>query len=362
MSTFGKNIIINLFGESHQEEIGIVINNLPAGLLIDFDLIDKELLKRRPKSEISTNRVESDQYKVISGLFNNKTTGAPLTFIIKNKDIISKDYNPDLLRPSHSDYTAYMKYNAFNDYRGSGHFSGRLTAPLVILGAISRQILLSKNIKVASHILSIKDRYEESFLDIDISYDLLDKLLSSDFPVLDNKKENEFKNVILEVKNKQDSVGGVIETCILGLDPGYGEPFFDSVESIISHLIFSIPGIKGISFGSGFDISKMEGSKANDSFTIKDNKVVTTSNNSGGILGGITNGMPVVFKTAVKPTSSIGKKQDTVNIKTMTNETISLKGRHDPAIIHRVIHVVNALTNYAVLELVIRNEGYKWIK
>lgn len=362
MSTFGKNIVVNLFGESHGKGIGIVINNLPAGISIDFEDINAQLLKRRPKSNLSTPRQEKDEYEVISGLFNGKTTGSPLTFVIYNKDTRSKDYSPEVLRPSHADYSAYIKHKGHQDYRGGGHFSGRITAPIMILGSICSQILAQKGILVGSHIYSIKNKEETSFLDLEPTKDMLNTLLSSDFPTLDEVNASEFKSIITSAKENQDSVGGIVESCVLGLDGGYGEPFFDSVESMLSHLLFSIPAVKGVSFGKGFDITKLFGSEANDSITVDKGQVKTKTNNSGGIQGGITNGMPIIFKTAIKPTASIGKEQDTVNIKTMENVKMNLKGRHDPCIVHRVIHVINAITAYSILELVTRKEGISWIK
>ena len=362
MSTFGKAIEINLFGESHGSAIGIVINNLPAGIKLDLKAINEALYKRRPKSNLSTKRQEQDEYEIISGYFNGLTTGSPLTFIIKNTDIHSSDYTPNILRPSHADYTSHIKYNGNHDYRGGGHFSGRLTAPLVILGAISSQLLNKKDIIIGSHIASIKDQNDKEFNDFTPSKEILKTLNSSHFPVLDNKQAKVFESIILDAKNNKDSVGGTIETMILGIDAGYGDPFFESIESVISHLIFSIPGVKGIEFGAGFSITKMNGSKANDSFYIDNNKIKTKTNNSGGIQGGISNGMPITFKVAIKPTPSIGKTQNTVDIEAMEEIELNLPGRHDPAIVHRVIHVINAITAYAILELIIRKEGYQWIK
>lgn len=362
MSTFGKNIVVNLFGESHGKAIGITINNLPAGIEIDFNRIDNELLKRRPKSTLSTPRQEQDLYDVLSGLYNGKTTGTPLTFVIFNKDTRSKDYTPEILRPSHADYTAHIKHKGNQDYRGGGHFSGRITAPIMILGAICSQILEQKDIIIGSHLLSIKANKEQSFNDITPTKDVLKTLLNSDFPTLNKESVDVFSNTIQEARKNQDSVGGVTETCILGLSPGYGEPFFDSIESTLSHLLFSVPAVKGVSFGRGFDITKLYGSEANDPITIKDGQIKTTTNNSGGIQGGISNGMPVTFKVAIKPTASISKPQQTVNIETMENVTFNLKGRHDPCIAHRAIHVINAITAYGILETIVRKEGVEWIK
>jgi chorismate synthase len=362
MSTFGRVIHISLFGESHGEAVGVVISNLPSGLSLDKSLISNALFKRRPKSKLSTSRQEKDEYKIISGYFNNKTTGTPLTIIIPNEDTRSKDYTPEVLRPSHADYTGRTKYENYNDYRGSGHFSGRLTAPLVILGAICEQILKNKGITIASHISSIKNLSDVPFNEQNTTYDNLKTLNLSDFPVINTKIADKFKQLITEAKENNDSVGGTIETAVLGLNPGYGEPFFDSVESILSHLIFSIPGVKGIEFGKGFAISELYGSEANDQFFIENGNVKTKTNNSGGIQGGISNGMPIIFKTAIKPTSSIGKRQTTVNIETLEEVTIELKGRHDPAIVHRAVHVVTAMANYALLEIIVRSEGTKWMK
>jgi chorismate synthase len=355
MSTFGKAIEINLFGESHGPSIGLVINNFPAGVKIDLALIRSYLSNRRPKSDLSTARKEQDDFEIISGYFKGFTTGSPITFIIHNSDTRSRDYNKNILRPSHADFTASKKYNNFNDYRGGGHFSGRLTAPLMILGALSSQLLTSKGITIGSHIASIKDEEDTKFSDIEVSAEILKTLNYSQLPVLDTAKGKVFESIILNAKKDKDSVGGTIETMIHGLAPGYGNPFFDSIESVISHLIFSIPAVKGIEFGKGFSITEMFGSDANDSFCIKVGEVRTKTNNSGGIQGGISNGMPITFKTAIKPTASIGKTQDTVDLKEMKEVKLDLEGRHDPSIVHRVIHVINAVTSYAILEIIIRN-------
>jgi len=362
MSTFGKIFPINIFGESHGEAIGIVINNLPGGIKLDFDLINAALLKRRPKSKLSTPRQEKDLYRIVSGYFNGQTTGSPLTIMIENNDTKSRDYSLNIMRPSHADYAAHIKYNGAEDYRGGGHFSGRITTPLVILGSISNQILAKKGIVIASHISSIKSVQDADFDDIKVDFVNLQRLLNSDFPTIDIDIEEKMKALILKAKDNQDSVGGIVETMISGITVGYGEPFFDSMESIISHLIFSIPAIKGISFGKGFDITKLYGSESNDEFYIEDGNVKTKTNNSGGIQGGISNGMPIIFKTAVKPTSSIGKEQHTIDILSNKNVKHSIKGRHDPCIVHRVIHVINAVTAYAVLEMIARREGTLWIK
>lgn len=361
MSTFGKAIPVNLFGESHGKAVGITINNLPGGIELDIEKINQELFKRRPKSNLSTPRREQDEIVFLSGFFNGKTTGTPLTVVIHNNDTRSRDYNPNILRPSHADYTAHIKYNQSQDYRGGGHFSGRLTTPIVILGAIAQQVLEQKGIVIASHINSIKDIEDLSFGDLSINEELLRKLQQSDFPLINEDNKAMFEEVILNAKANKNSVGGTIETCILNLPVGYGDPFFESVESVLAHLLFSVPAIKGVEFGKGFDITTLFGSEANDSFQIEDGKISTKSNHSGGIQGGISNGMPITFKVAVKPTASIGLPQETVDLETMTSTVLELQGRHDPCIVHRVIHVINAITAYGILEIMARKEGLSWI-
>lgn len=362
MSSFGTIIHIDLFGESHGEMIGIVIHNLPAGLRLDHERIHQALAKRRPSSDLSTARQEQDPYRIVSGYFNDVTTGTPLTILIPNQDTRSRDYEPDILRPSHSDYVAHIKYHGHHDYRGGGHFSGRITAPLVILGAIAEQILSAKGILVASHIRSIHTVDDTLFTLDNLTEETMDRLQASHFPLLNESVQSAMEATIRNAKANQDSVGGVVETAVLGMPAGYGDPFFDKVESLLSHLLFSIPAVKGLSFGDGFDLTRKHGSETNDPFILENGQIRTSTNHSGGIQGGITNGMPIVFQTAIKPTSSIGIPQRTVNIKTMTETTLELTGRHDPAIVHRAIHVINAITNYAMLELMVRREGPEWIR
>jgi len=360
MSTFGQMIKISLFGESHGEMIGITIHHLPAGLNLPIKKMANLLKQRRGNSDLSTPRREPDPFEIISGYFKGYTTGAPLTIVIPNKDTRSKDYTPAILRPSHADYTAWEKYQGHQDYRGGGHFSGRLTAMIVILGAISQEILRKKDIHIGSHIASIHTNHDQ-FFSTNISHDLIKTLNLSDFPLIDKTKEELFKQSILNAKEQRNSVGGIIETAIINIPTGYGEPFFDSMESILSHLIFSVPAVKGIEFGEGFNITTMFGSEANDPLDIKNDKIIMTKNHSGGIQGGITNGMPITFRVAIKPTASIGTPQSTVNIKTMKNTTLELLGRHDPSIVPRVLPVINAIAAYGVLEMICRNEGTKWM-
>lgn len=351
---WGNNIKISIFGESHGNAIGINIDGLPSGFEIDMEKIKIEMKRRAPgKNNLSTTRDEEDIPEILSGCFEGKTTGTPLCAIIRNKDTKSKDYSKikDIPRPSHADYSGSVKYLGFNDYRGGGHFSGRITAPLVFAGAICRQILEKKGIVIGAHILSIKDKKDDKFNYTDISKDTLLSLRNKDLPLLNERIDGEIRECILQAKSEGDSVGGVIECAIIGIEAGIGAPFFDSVESTLSHLLFSIPAVKGVEFGSGFEITTLFGSEANDEYYYKDGGIYTKSNNNGGILGGITNGMPIIFKVAVKPTPSILKEQGTINLKTGENVKFKVEGRHDPCIVQRAIPVVEAVTAIGILEL-----------
>lgn len=335
-NTFGNAITYTIFGESHGKYIGITIDGLSSGVRIREEYISRMLELRRPKGLISTTRVEEDEFEIISGVFNGYTTGAPITILIKNNDIKSSSYEEikNTPRPGHADYTSYIKYKGYSDYRGSGHFSGRITACIVAAGAVIMQALDIKGIKIATHILSCGFVWDRKFKNIEKD---IENIRNKSFAVLEEEKEEEMKKEILAAKEEGDSIGGVIETAIIGLEAGIGEPFFDSVESLISHMMFSIPAVKAIEFGKGFNISQMKGSKANDSFKITKSGVIKTrTNNNGGLNGGITNGMPIIYRCAVKPTPSISKEQNTINLITKTNEKIVVPGRHDPAIIHRV--------------------------
>lgn len=351
---WGNNIKISIFGESHGNAIGINIDGLPSGFEIDMEKIKIEMKRRAPgKNNLSTTRDEEDIPEILSGYFEGKTTGTPLCAIIRNKDTKSKDYSKikDIPRPSHADYSGSVKYLGFNDYRGGGHFSGRITAPLVFAGAICKQILEKKGIVIGAHILSIKDKKDDKFNYTDISKDTLLSLRNKDLPLLNERIDGEIRECILQAKSEGDSVGGVIECATIGIEAGIGAPFFDSVESTLSHLLFSIPAVKGVEFGSGFEITTLFGSEANDEYYYKDGGIYTKSNNNGGILGGITNGMPIVFKVAIKPTPSILKEQDTINLKTGENVKFKVEGRHDPCIVQRAIPVVEAVTAIGILEL-----------
>ncbi len=362
MSTFGSALPVSLFGESHGAGIGITIHNVPSGIALDFTSIASALDRRRSKHAYNTARREKDTFDILSGIKDDRTTGAPLTFFLPNGDVKSAPYSPGRIRPGHADYSAYIKTDGAYDQRGGGHFSGRLTAPIVILGEVSRQILSQKNVRSVSHIHQIHTQKGLSYYDKNMSIDDLKRLLSSDFPVLNPDDEERFKSIILDAKEHKDSVGGIVETVLYHEAPGSGEPFFDSFESVLAHLLYSIPAVKGVSFGRGFDFAGMNGSESNDPLTLKNGTPVFKKNDMGGILGGITSGQPIVFKTVIKPTSSIGKPQESVNMDNMTSITIESGKRHDPCIVPRALPVIDAMAYYALLEMTLRNEGSSWIK
>ena len=353
-STWGEKVKISVFGESHGKAIGVVIDGLPAGFKVDNDKILTQMARRAPgKDKTATPRKESDLPDVMSGMLDNVTTGAPLCAIINNTNTKSADYSNLLAcpRPGHSDYTAYEKYKSFNDIRGGGHFSGRLTAPICFAGSICRQILEEKGIKISAHISQIGKVKDKSFDPVEIPTDLMDKLSKSSFSLIDASKENDMREVVEKARLNQDSVGGIIECAITGLPSGLGGPMFGGVEGVISSIIFGIPAIKGIEFGKGFDLAEMLGSESNDPFEYKDEKIVTKTNNCGGILGGITNAMPVVFRVCVKATPSISKEQDTVDLQKKCNTKLSIQGRHDPCIVPRAVPVIEACTAIALMNL-----------
>ena len=355
-SMIGDNIKVSLFGESHGSVVGATIHGLESGVKIDYEFIKHQMNLRKANDNLSTARVEEDEVKFISGVFNDFTTGAPLTVVIENKNVNSNDY-PKMFRPSHADYTQELKYKGYQDYRGGGHFSGRLTAPIVALGSIAISILNSKNIKIGSHIKNI-----HNILDDDINFNDLDNYFNyvnnEMFPVLNLNKKEEMKKEIETAKENLDSVGGIIET-VISLPSSIGEPFFDSLESKFSHYLFSVPGVKGIEFGLGFDFAKYRASEVNDEF-INDSKVRTLTNNNGGINGGISNNEPIVFRCVLKPTPSILKKQRSID-ENFNNTTLEIKGRHDPCIVRRARVVIDSLVALCLLDLISINEGKKWM-
>lgn len=348
-NTFGSNITITLFGESHGEAIGAVLDGMPAGIPVDEEFIARQMSLRKSVGAISTARKEADRVKIVSGVFNGRTTGTPITFIIENQDTRSRDYGELAYkaRPGHADYTAQIKYGGFQDFRGGGHFSGRITAGIVAAGAVAISALKAKGITIGTHILSCGGVYDRSFEDIKADIDYLD---GREFAVLEASAEDEMKKAIMMAKNDGDSVGGCLETAVYGIPAGIGEPWFDTIESVFSHALFSIPAVKGVEFGAGFKYADMHGSQANDPFTSENGNIRTVTNNCGGILGGITNGMPIIFRCAVKPTPSIYKKQQTVNLENGENTTLQIQGRHDPAIVHRARVVVDSIIAVALCD------------
>lgn len=349
----GRKVKVTLFGASHGPGVGITLEGVPSGSIIDFKEIEKALERRRPKSEdISTGRKEKDSFEIHSGVKGNITDGSPITIFIKNEDIRSKDYSElkAIPRPGHADYPAIVKLKEGYDERGGSFFSGRMTAPLVAAGSICNKLLKNEGIVIGSHILSIGKIKEKAFNPVSITEKQLLLLKEESFPVMDKGKENEMKDFIKEVRERNDSTGGVIECAAIGLKTGLGSPWFLGLDSIISSMMFSIPGVKGVEFGSGFKGSSFLGSENNDEYRIEDGKVVTLKNNSGGILGGLATGMPLLFRVAFKPTASIGQIQKTVNLKTMEETTISVKGRHDPCIVSRAASVVEACLAIALYD------------
>ena len=346
---FGEKLKLALFGESHGAGVGAVISGLPAGLEINFDAIATDMARRAPgNSDLSTPRKEADEAEILSGVFNGRTTGTALAVLIRNTNTRSGDYQPQFPRPGHADYTAAVKYGGFQDYRGGGHFSGRVTAPLVWAGSLARQILAQKGITLGAHIARIGTVEDARFTLPEAA--VLDMLRSKPFPVLNETVEQPMREQILAAKAEGDSVGGILECAAVGVPAGLGEPFFDSMESRLSHLLFSIPAIKGVEFGEGFGLATMRGSEANDPLRMQDGRVVTTTNHNGGINGGITNGMPVVFRVACKPTPSIAKPQQTVDLTTGENVEFAVHGRHDPCVVTRAVPVVEACMALCLLD------------
>ncbi len=359
-NTFGNRISLTLFGESHGKAIGCVLDGLAPGIKVDEDNIKKLLSLRRPSGAISTSRAEADEFVLESGVFNGYTTGTPLCILIPNSDTRSKDYGAmaSVARPSHADYTANVKYNGFQDYRGGGHFSGRITAALVAAGGILIPALERKGIKIGTHIKQIGNSFDREFADYNAD---TERLASLPFAVLDEAKASEMQSKIIEAKEAGDSLGGVLETAIIGLEPGSGEPWFDSLEGLLAHAVFSVPGVKGIEFGAGFGLANMLGSQANDPFVSHNGAVSTATNNSGGINGGITNGMPVVFRSVLRPTPTVSKEQQTIDYKTGENTTLQASGRHDPCIVHRARIVVDSVAALVIADLLAEKHGTDWL-
>lgn len=349
---FGEKLKITLFGQSHSPAIGVVIDGFPAGFKVDINKVQAFVDRRAPGGEFATKRAEKDKVEFVSGLNERgETCGAPICALIFNNDVRSSDYdNIRLLpRPSHCDYSAFVKYGESRDVRGGGQFSGRITAGLVIAGALCMLYLNEKGIKVGAHLSSIGSICDDK-------YDLVNQIIEQnqlDFPVISSQKAEQMKQEIERVRNSLDSIGATIECKVVGVPAGLGEPPFDGVENRLAQIMFSIPGVKGFEFGNGFSASTLCGSQNNDAFTVFNDKIVTKTNNAGGVNGGITNGMPLIFKVAIKPTPSIAKPQNSVNLNTLKEETLEIKGRHDPCIGVRAVPVVQACTAIVLMDMII---------
>ncbi len=358
-SEFGKTLKISVFGQSHGKAIGVNIDGLPAGESIDLDALNAFMARRKPgKSPLSTARKEADAPVFLSGLENGVTCGFPLCAIIENGDQHSSDYDElrEKPRPGHADYTAWVKWHGAADMRGGGHFSGRLTAPLCIAGGIAKQILARRGIFVGAHLLEVVGIPDQPFpLRPDAA--LFDAVAAKPFPVLDGGAGERMQAAILAARKDGDSVGGVIQCAAVGLPAGLGDPMFDGLENRLAAALFGIPAVKGLEFGAGFAASRCRGSENNDPFTVEDGRVVTTSNHAGGILGGISTGMPLVFQLAMKPTPSISKPQHTVSLSKMEDAELVVRGRHDPCIAHRAVPVAEAVTAAVLLDVLLENGG-----
>ncbi len=368
-NTFGSDLSLTIFGESHGRAIGAVLDGMAAGVPVDESFLAACMDKRRARGDgLSTPRVEADAVQLLSGVVNGRTTGTAIALMIENTNTRSGDYakTADLLRPGHADYTAYAKYHGFQDARGGGHFSGRVTAALVAGGSIVLAALQRAGIDITTHIARCADIADTPFaLDDPAALAAQAETLATKtegFAVLDTAVEEPMKAAIRAAGAEGDSVGGVLETAILGLPAGIGEPYFDSVESEIAHLAFSIPAVKGIEFGTGFGFADLKGSEANDAFRMKGNTIVTATNHNAGVNGGISNGMPVVFRTAVKPTPSIYKEQETVDYLAKQDAPLSIQGRHDPCIVPRAAIVQTCAAALAVGDLLTARYGTAWME
>lgn len=353
---FGSKIKLTVFGQSHSQAIGCVLDGIPAGIKLDEERIAAFMARRAPgKNAISTARKEADRPHIISGVVNGVTCGAPICAVIENSDTRSGDYDKlrMLPRPAHSDFAAFMKHNGFNDIRGGGNFSGRMTAPLCFAGAVCIQILESKGIHVGAHIASIGLTDDERFDPVNVTKEELDSVKAKNLPVIDDEKGEKMVSAIGKARSEGDSLGGTVECAVIGMPAGIGDPIFDGMENKISSIIFGIPAVKGIEFGSGFDGSRLKGSENNDEFISVNGEIKTKTNNHGGILGGISSGMPVIFRCAFKPTPSIAKEQQTVNIMTGETEALVIGGRHDPCIVQRAVPCVEAAAAVAIADFML---------
>ncbi|WP_294903733.1 chorismate synthase [uncultured Eubacterium sp.] len=353
-SVIGDKIKLSIFGESHGEAIGCVIDGLPAGIKIDMNAVYKDMQRRAPgKDKTATPRLEKDIPHILSGMLDNVTTGAPLAMVIENTNTKSGDYSNLMTvpRPSHSDYPAYVKYGGNNDIRGGGHFSGRLTAPLVFAGSVAKQILSQMGVTIGAHIKQIGSVCD-AVSDLNkTDKSLLDTLSSSTFSLIDETKEQAMRDEIEKARLSLDSIGGIIECFAVGLPVGLGGNMFDTVEGKLASILFGVPAVKGVEFGIGFGFADKRASEVNDQFEIKNGRVATLSNNNGGVLGGMTDGAPLSVSVAIKPTPSIAKKQKSVNLLTMENAELEIHGRHDPCIVVRAVPVIECAVALGLLDL-----------
>ena len=351
-STYGENLKLSIFGQSHGAAIGMTLDGIPAGLPVDFEKLQEFLNRRAPgRNDWSTARKEADSPEFLSGLADGFTCCAPIAAVIRNTNAHSGDYSDlkNIPRPGHADYTAHVKYGGFQDAAGGGHFSGRLTAPLCIAGGMCKQWLEEMGIQIGAHILAVGECG-------DLYFDPMDPEIESvgaDFPVLDADAGQAMRDFIAQAHAA--SVGGIIECAITGLPAGIGEPMFGGIESRIAQIVYGIPAVKGLDFGIGFDCACVPGSQSNDDFAVVDGKIVTQTNNAGGILGGISNGMPIIFTAAIKATPSITCAQQSVDLKTMEEVKLEIKGRHDPCIVPRAVPVVEAAAAIAIYDLILGN-------
>lgn len=359
-NTFGNALTVTLFGESHGNAIGAVIDGIAPGIKIDTDYIETKMALRRPSGKISTARSEKDELIFESGVYDGHTTGTPICILIKNADTHSSDYASiaGKARPGHADFPAFCKYHGFEDARGGGHFSGRITAALVAAGTIVQSALRQKGIIIGTHISRLAGIDDDKMTpETDVM-----KLENAEFPLINQALEEKMKAAVMQARAECDSVGGVLETAVIGVPNGVGEPWFDTVESLLSHALFSVPAVKGVEFGDGFALSDMRGSESNDAYRLDENGMAyTLTNHNGGIGGGITNGQPIVFRCAVKPTPSIAKKQQTVDFLNVCNTDIEIKGRHDPCIVHRARAVVDAVTALTLADMLTVRFGTDWL-
>ena len=360
-STYGEHLKLSLFGQSHGAAIGVTLDGIPAGLPVDMEQLQAFLNRRAPgQNDFSTPRREEDRPEFLSGLLDGYTCGAPIAAIIRNTNTRSGDYSnlKDCPRPGHADYTAQIKYGGFQDCAGGGHFSGRITAPLCIAGGLCKQWLEARGIRIGAHIASIEAVEDVPFDPLNPQLDAVD----TDFPVLDATAGEAMRAAVAQAKAELDSVGGIIECAVTGLPAGLGEPMFGGVESKLSQIIYGIPAVKGVEFGIGFGAARLRGSTNNDPFEMAEGCVVTRTNHCGGILGGITNGMPLIFRTAVKPTPSIARPQQSVSLSKGTNQELVIKGRHDPCIVPRAVPVVEAAAAIALFDLLLEEQSPDWRK